>query len=50
MQTPDSRKNDERRNNPAAASVLGGFLRKERRTGADRRSRKGKFKGPSKSR
>ena len=50
MQNPDSRKNDERRNNPAAASVLGGFLPKERRTGADRRARKPKSKDRAKGR
>ena len=50
MQSPDSRNSDERRSNPAAASVLGGFLPKERRTGADRRARKAKPRGPSRSR
>jgi hypothetical protein len=34
---PKSRKNEERRSNPAAASVLGGFLLEDRRAGSDRR-------------
>jgi hypothetical protein len=34
---PKSRKNEDRRSNPAAACVLGGFLADDRRAGADRR-------------